>query len=76
MMNVRLQLGFLTAGLLLLVAVACDNGDSAPVAVPTTSTVEASAASEDSSGGSATAARSSGIRKFTPQSSSSTLNLS
>ena len=48
-MNARLQLGFLAIGLLLLAGVACDNGESTPVAVATASSVEASATSEDSS---------------------------
>ena len=55
-MNVRLQLGFLAVGLLLLAGVACqDDGDSAPVAVPTTSTVEASASQETPSANAAAA---------------------
>ena len=48
-MNTRLQIGFLAVGLLLLVGVACEDGDSAPVAVATASSVEASATSEDAS---------------------------
>ena len=48
-MNARLQLGILAVGLLLLVGIACDNEDSAPVVVPTASSVEASASSEDAS---------------------------
>ena len=49
-MNARLHLGLLAVGLLLLVGVACDDGDSTPVAVATASTVEASATSEESAG--------------------------
>ena len=53
-MNARLQLGILAVGLLLLVGVACqDDGDSAPIAVPTANSVEASATSEDTSGNTA-----------------------
>ena len=54
-MNARLQLGFLAIGLLLLVGVACDDGDPAPVAVATASSVEASATSEESPSSSAAA---------------------
>lgn len=54
-MNARLHFGILAVGLLLLVGVACDDGDSAPVAVATASSVEASATSEDTSTGNAAA---------------------
>ena len=55
-MNARLQLGFLAAGLLLLVGVACqDDGDSSPVVAATASSVEASADSQEASSGAAAA---------------------
>ena len=58
-MNARLQLGFLAIGLLLLVGVACDNGDPAPIAVATASSVEASSTSEEPSTGNTAASASS-----------------